>query len=351
MTETASSDSPADTLRERASSNRVKLWLLMAANRRLLTAFILLFLFVALVALDTFNFTSFQAALAKSDPVETLFQGLVGAIITGVTLVVTLSQLVLSQELGAVGDQQERMEEAMSFRRNVEDQTKVVISPPEPAAFLRGLAEAAGDRAEALAKAVGSDRTDTAAQETRTLTESIANNARKVTEQFEGAQFGTFEVVSASLNFNYSWKIYQARRLKNEHEDSFSQEVLSAFDELIEVMTLFGPAREHFKTLYFEWELIDLSRGMVYLAVPALFVSIGSLMYLGTPNLIQGVFLGIANVTWIVSAAVTVSVSPFVLLLSYILRIVTVAKLTLAMGPFILQETNRSKSIDEKRDA
>jgi hypothetical protein len=39
-----------------------------------------------------------------------MFQGMTTATITGVTLVVTLSQLVFSQELGAVGDQRERME-------------------------------------------------------------------------------------------------------------------------------------------------------------------------------------------------------------------------------------------------
>ncbi len=42
--------------------------------------------------------------LTRGDPVETLFQALITGTITAVTLVLTLNQLVLSQELGAVGD-------------------------------------------------------------------------------------------------------------------------------------------------------------------------------------------------------------------------------------------------------
>jgi len=37
-----------------------------------------------------------------------------------------------------------------------------------------------------------------------------------------------------------------------------------------------------------------------------------------------------------------VSLVPFAILLSYILRIITVTKRTLSIGPFILRETDRS---------
>jgi len=43
--------------------------------------------------------------------------------------------------------------------------------------------------------------------------------------------------------------------------------------------------------------------------------------------------LGLPNLLLIVAGAFTVSVLPFLLLLSYILRIATVAKRTLAIGP------------------
>jgi hypothetical protein len=43
-----------------------------------------------------------------------------------------------------------------------------------------------------------------------------------------------------------------------------------------------------------------------------------------------------------VSAATALSLAPFALLGAYVLRIVTVTKRTLAIGPFVLRETDRS---------
>jgi len=61
--------------------------------------------------------------------------------------VLTLSQLVLSQELGAAGDQRERMAGAMAFREDVADTIGTDVSPAEPSAFLRSLVRATGEQA------------------------------------------------------------------------------------------------------------------------------------------------------------------------------------------------------------
>lgn len=337
-------DSTGNTMRERASGGRVETWLLMSANRRVIAALLLLLVFAALLALGALDGAALRRAMEASDPVETLFQGLVGAIITGVTLVVTISQLVLSQELGALGDQADRMENAMQFRRSVEEKIGVPAAPPEPAAFLKALVDTARDRAQALTDDADETRDGDAAEQVRDFAGDLAENARQVSGRLGDAQFGTFSVVSAALDFNYSWKIYEARRL--EDKESLSEETRDALADLVEVLKFFGPAREHIKTLYFEWELTDLSRELIYLAVPALIVAIGTLLYLEAPPIIEGALLGIDHVVWITCVAAAVSVSPFMLLLSYVLRLVTVAKRTLAMGPFILRETNRSKDID-----
>jgi hypothetical protein len=52
-----------------------------------------------------------------------------------------------------------------------------------------------------------------------------------------------------------------------------------------------------------------------------------------------GIFISI--VTWVVSAAFTVTLIPFLLFTAYILRIAPVAKRTLAIGPLILRESQR----------
>ena len=333
-------------MRERAAGSRWKLWLLLDANRWVVTAAVLVAIFGALVALSVVSPVTLREALGQSDPVETLFQALVTAIITGVTLVVTITQLALSQELGAVGDQRERMEGALSFRRDVEDAIDAPVSPPEPAAFLRALVEATKARAEDLAGAVGASHDEVLRERVDTYTAGLADDADQVADRLAGAEFGTFGVLFAALDYNYSWKIYEARRLRAEYGDTLSEEATDALEGVVETLRLFGPAREHVKTLYFQWELTNLSRTILYAAVPALVVAIGGVLFLDSPGTVTGTTLGVDNLVLVVVAATTVSLAPFALLLAYVLRIATVAKRTLAIGPFVLRETNRSESIE-----
>jgi len=328
-------------MRERAEASTWKLWVLLEANRWVLAGALLADVFVSMVALGTFDPSPLQEAVATSDPVDTLFQAYVTAIVTGVTLVVTLNQLVLSQELGPVGDQRDKMEDSLAFRRDVEDVLDAPVSPAEPAAFLQELVEESCSRAEALADAVADSPDAELRRRTREYVDGLTENADAVTDRLDDAEFGTFDMLSAVLDFNYSWKVFQARRIRNEHADSLSDEADAAFEDLEATLAFFGPAREHFKTLYFQWELVNLSRAMLYAALPALVVASAMVVYYDAQAL-PGATLGVSNDVLATSAAVTVSSTPFVLLLAYILRIATVAKRTLAIGPFVLRNVDRT---------
>ncbi|MFC6824460.1 hypothetical protein [Halopelagius fulvigenes] len=346
----SSEGEPSDTMRKRAGENRLKLWLLLEANRWFVSAVPLVLVFASLIVLGVLDPVPLRAAMKSADPVETLFQALLTATITGVTLVVSINSLVLSQELGPLGDQRQRMSGAMEFRRDVEEDLDVTAAPPEPSAFLRALVVAVSDRAETLGEALSTGDDGEGDAEFRSRLEEyvdeLRENASEVSDELEGGQFGTFDVLFAALDFNYSWKIYQARRLRNEYEDELPEAVDEAFDELVNVLTYFGPAREHFKTLYFQWELINLSRAMLYAAVPSLLVSTAAILYLDNPGTITGTTFGVDNMVWTVTAATAVAVFPFTILLSFILRIATAAKRTLSIGPFILRSETRNENLD-----
>ncbi|PSQ92301.1 MAG: hypothetical protein BRD52_05395 [Bacteroidetes bacterium SW_4_67_19] len=337
--------SASDRMSKRVSGGRVGFWLLMGADRRVMAALLTLTVFAALVGLGALDPVPLSEAMLKSDPAQTLFQGLTGAIITSVTLVVTLSQLVLSQEMGPLGDQRRRMEGAMQFRKDSEDLLDEDVAPPEPSGYLRALISAAETRAERLKERASGDRD--ADRDLRDYADDLIDNAEKVKGNLEGANFGTFDVLQAALDFNYSWKIYQARTLKDDYGEAFAEHVNDTLEELLSVLRALGPTREHIKTLYFEWTLVDLSRAMIYAALPALIVCIGSLLFVGTPEGFTGATLGVDDALWTVSAAVAISVSPFSILLSYVLRIATVAKRTLAVSTFVLRETDRTADLDE----
>ena len=338
---------PSDRMRARIPGSRLRVWLLMDANRTVVAGALLAVLFAVFVVLGVLDPAGVRSAMGSDDPIETAFQALVTAIVTGVTLVVTINQLVLSQELGAVADQRERMEGAMGFRRDVEDVLDVDVATADPGTFLQAIVAATADRAEALREAATSAVDAGRRERIDGYVDDLTGNARSVGDRLEGARFGTFEVVAAALDYNYSWKIYEARRLRADIGDTDDVEAVEeAIDRVIEALELFGPAREHVKTLYFQWELIDLSRAVLYAAIPALVVAAGMILYVDDPATIQGSTLGVDDLVWVVSAAVTVSLAPFALLTSYILRIATVAKRTLAMGPFVLRETNRTGDLD-----
>ncbi|KAB1193763.1 hypothetical protein GJR96_10065 [Haloferax sp. MBLA0076] len=343
--EGGSSGEPSDRMRERGSTSRAKLSVYLRADRWVVAAVPLAVIFVSIVVLGTLDSTTLRSAVEASDPIETLAQGLLTAIVTGVTLVVTINQLVLSQELGPLGDQRERMEGSMAFRDDVADLLDAPVAPPEPSAFMRSLAESIAARARAVGESVPDDDTDDVTTRVREFASEVAENADEVATRLDGRQFGSFEVLSAALDLNYSWKIYQATRLRESH-DGLSSETKAALDDLCEALELFGPAREHVKTLYFRWELVDLSRAMFYTAVPALVASIGAILFLDTPGSAPGTTLGVSNLLLVVASVTTVSLAPFAVLAAYVLRIATVAKRTLSIGPFVLRSETRAENID-----
>ncbi|MFB6085957.1 MAG: hypothetical protein ABEJ84_04000 [Halodesulfurarchaeum sp.] len=237
------------------------------------------------------------------------------------------------------------MEGAMAFRMDVEDVIEEPVSPAQPSAFLRSLVKLTKRHAEAVSDAIQEIDDETLNDQVAAFTENVKGNPDAVQSNLEGSQFGEFDVVFSALNFNYSWKLYAARRIRAENEDILTEEADHAFDDLINALELFGPAREHFKTLYFQWVLIDLSRTMLFASIPALLTAVAGIVYL-EPALFPGTVFGVRALVLVVSAGVAVSLRPFAFLLSYILRIATLTKRTLSIGPFILRETDRSRDLD-----
>lgn len=324
---------------------RVGLWLLLRADRRILAGTLFVFVIIGVLVIGAVVPVSLRETVGQSDPIETLFQALVTALITGVTLVVTINQLVLSQELGSVGDQRERMEGAMAFREDVEDVIGPPVSPADPAAFLQALMAATTTRAARFRESArtGDEQFRRRAE---AYVETLTARVSPVHDRLDGAAFGTFDVLDAALEFDYSRELYRARRLRKDSAEVLSDEAREALDALIELLELFATAREHFKTLYFQWELIDLSRIIVYSAVPALVVTVAPILFLDDPRAIRGTTGGIDNLLWMVAGATAIAVLPFLLLASYVLRIATVAKRTLAIGPFILQHGRQATEPD-----
>ena len=205
-------------MRERIGNRRARLslYVLLNVNRRLLTAVLTVGLFVAFMLLGTYAVPTFRQYMIEYAPTRYVFQAYVGAIITGVILVVTISLVVLSQEFGSLGEQREKMGGSMGFRADVEDIFDAA-SPPEPNDFLRALVENTSEKAEILEDAVEGNEDDDILEAVDQLAEDIHGNASVVSDELEDRAFGEYTVVKAALDYNYSWKIFQARRIQDRY--------------------------------------------------------------------------------------------------------------------------------------
>ncbi|WP_121744431.1 hypothetical protein [Natronorubrum halophilum] len=331
--------STANTMRERSGESRIKLWMLLRANRLLVSTILTSAVFVAFVIAVAVLYPSFSRQIESGDMIDTMFSTMITVIVTGTTLVVTIGQLVLSQENGPLGDQRERMASSMDFR----DFTEELIgspSPADPSEFLRQIIGISAQRTTTLRESIGKHDDENLREEVDEFAESVTGNADTVRDQLEGAQFGSFDVLFAALNFNYSWKIFQVERLANEYEESLTEEEHGLLDDLKTALSLFGPAREHIKTLYFQWALINMSQMILYAAVPALAVA-GIMITTVDAGAFPGSTLGFDHIILVVGGAFAVTLVPFMLFVSYVLRILTIAKRTLAIEPLILRESQR----------
>jgi len=334
-------DGTADTMRVRADENRAKLWLLLRANRLLVAGLVTVVVFVAFVAIETALSPSLAVKTEAKDPIETLFSAMITAIVTGATLVVTIGQLVLTQENGPLGDQQERMNSTLAVRDSVAELTGSP-APTDPAEFLDALLGAASRRARGLRESVRKHHADSPNaplwDDVDDLTAGVVENADTVRDRLDGAEFGSFDVVFASLDFNYSRKIGRIERIADDHDEALTDGERDLLMELKESLSLFGPVREHVKTLYFQWVLIDLSRLILYAAVPALIVA-SAMVAIVDVGTFPGSTLGVDHVTLVVGGAFAVTLIPFSLFVSYVLRVLTLAKRTLAIGPLVLRDS------------
>ncbi|WP_255682122.1 hypothetical protein [Natrinema sp. SYSU A 869] len=109
-------------------------WFVLDASRLTVTGLLTIASFVLLTVFGALDLP-LKSILSETDTFETLFQTLTGVLITGMTLVVSVNQLALSQEFSSLGRQRERMDRSMSFRKESEREFQWT-GPPEPDRFL-----------------------------------------------------------------------------------------------------------------------------------------------------------------------------------------------------------------------
>lgn len=323
----------------------------MGANRWIIVGILGAGVFGLLVLIGLFAPAPVARLLVYQDPVDTVFQGLVSAVITGVTLILTINQLILSQELGPVEEQHQRTQSAMEFREDIETTADLAIVPSKPSVLFVALLEAIRRKATALGDAVGDGVDGDIRDDIDDYVDDITEDADEVADRLDGVAFESHRFLPIVLQFNYSRKIHEGRRLRNIYgTDDLPDGVDEQLDDILEMLTFFAPARQHVKNLHLQWELINLSRAIFYTALPALVVTFAMILFFD-PGMVPAGTFGVANRLWITSGALTIATLPFLTLFAYILRVGAISKRTLAVGPLVLQPTDWDEEIEWADDS
>lgn len=258
-------------------------------------------------------------------------------IVSLVTIVLSINQLVLSPQLGPVGNQRERLEDAMELRRNTEDALDVDVSPAAPGRFMHAVTTALTKRGEELERRVREDVPFRAAE--TEYVGRLTDETDRVTDELADARFGTFEVTPIAMALDTSGKIRRARLIRRRHREALTDAERDALDDVVDALDLFAVVRAYLKTIYIRSEFINFSRALLYVGLPCLLVTFwASQIY--APGVFPGRTLGISNLLLFVSAAATISLVPFTLLISYVSRLASLSQSTLFIVPFVAGGTD-----------
>ncbi|GAA0665022.1 hypothetical protein ACFQDG_12125 [Natronoarchaeum mannanilyticum] len=314
----------------RKSRSRIVQWVLVDGDRLVVAAcgaVLVCGLLLGLHAADAIAF-------ANANSVTRMASGMIAGTFSLVTLVVSVNQLILSQEFSPAGEFRDRFGGVQTFRRDVADATGVPATPAEPTRMLELLVAAIRDSADELADAVDDHENEEYRELVGRYADNVTDEADRVADRLDRADVSAYDVLSAAVEYEESVQLYGARHLHND-ADELSERESAAFDDLIEAFELFGTAQAHFKTIYLQRELTRFSQLTIYVGVPSILAA--SLIPLVYGDL-GGMAIDVTFLPYVTALLATIVLAPVCLLAAYILRTATLTRRTAEIGPMVPQK-------------
>lgn len=304
---------------------RVSQWFLLKGNRLAVAggvSVIVFFLMVGLVEADVI-------LVGPGSKVPTVFgSGITAGVFTLVTVTLSVNQLILSRVFGTVSGLTDRLDGALDFRRSVADIVDQPGIPNDPAAFLSLLGESLHERVETL---------DANTEDDSGLRDDFDPY---VSDMFEYAdtlgsiesEQDTLEIVSVVLNPMYAQNMAETERLRQQYANRLSETAETELDAILDLLKSIAVVRQFLKTVAIQQNLARLSQTLAYFGFPALLVAYSTTLLYSSR---VGVAVPAQYLPWVVSLAIAVVTFPLAILLVYILRIATITRFTISVGPFV----------------
>ncbi|MFC4447609.1 hypothetical protein [Halorussus aquaticus] len=341
---------PGDRGAPSSLGERVAHWFLLRGERAHVTLVLLVAVLVVLLAMSVVRPVDVYALLKDTNTVQTLFNTLLSGMILLVSVVVSINSIVLSEEITDIEHQRERIDASIQYRGQIEQFIEGDVSPARPAEFLRAILKIIDQQSSTLADIAARSDDEEFRREAETFSDNITDEAERAGETLTDAQFGTFRVLLAGLNYDYSWQLHVARRFQRKYGEGLDDDEQAAIEDIVETLKVFATGREYFKSLYYKREFAHLSSRLLYVSLPAIIVTSYVLLALDTNLFPQVSLFTLSPLMVFVSVAYTIALVPYLMLTAYVIRAMAVTLRTLASGPFILEPGGEFEDFDWEED-
>lgn len=304
---------------------RLEWWVLFKGDRLTITVGAVVAVFVLTIVFVRLDVIS----VGPKSYIPTVFGGMIAGLLTLVTVTLTINQLILSQIFGTPRELSDNLEGTRQFRKTIEDLSDRHSAPTEPADFISLIGETLYDRTTSLQENVdgaGTDDEDISEQLSNVVTE--ADTLRNI----DADQMRSIEILEIFIGSKYARNISTVDRIQDAYADYLSADAKTDLDAVMDLLEAVAIVRQHFKTLLLHQTLAQLSRYITYFGVCAIVVALlVPLVYRSdASSMIVPQYL-----PWVASTGIAIGVAPLMVFLAYILRIATVSKFTLSVGPFV----------------
>ncbi|WP_224270860.1 hypothetical protein [Haloprofundus salinisoli] len=305
-----------------------KQWFLLEGDRWAIVGGITAVVFLATFVLartDVFG-------VGQSGFVTNMFSAFISGLFSFVPIVITVNQLTVSQLMESPKGLREQIRGVRTLRSEMAELQAGDGPPPtEPALFLSDVVESVVTRTVELRTVVERVGDPELVDSIDELVATVDRETDEIRTRLNGSHLRLIVVLLPMMGDPYSESINRIRRIRAEHYDRLPGRATDLLDELEELLLSLDVLRQYFKAIYIQQELSNLSRLIGYSGVGAFFVAMYVIMVFANgeplpnaPVLLDG----------LVSLAITLETIPFVILLSFVLRIATIAKRTAAPGAF-----------------
>lgn len=316
---------------DKQRQDRFRRWVLLEGDRWTIVGLLVGAVFVLSLLLTLTN----VIGVRESRFVTTMFSTIIAGLFSFVPIVISVNQLTVSRLFETPAGLRERIDSVHEFRVDLQKMiADEPVAPTDPALFLAQVVELVSERAAALQQVVSDSHTGKGEllEDICRYTRMTRSHVEEMDDQLADANLSLIQVLLPMIGDTYSKNVNVARRLQKKYDDTLSDSAMDLLDDLQELSLSLDVLRQYFKAIYIQQELSNLSRLIAVSGTVAFVVSMFLVMLFATgdPSPHHPLVLQIG-----VSFGLSVAFAPLAILLSFMLRVATIAKQTAAPGAFL----------------